>query len=70
MASKTLVIIAGDGSVSPKPWKKAYFNMSVEEAKQRFMQTYPQSRDVTIASVVFKDEFTIGPHGEISSSYY
>lgn len=69
MAANTLVIITGYPSIAPKPCRRAYLNTSVNEANQRFIREYPQARDVTIMSVPFDDEFSIGTNGEISSSY-
>ncbi|MBD2755129.1 hypothetical protein [Spirosoma validum] len=69
MSPNTLVIVTGYGSISPKPWKKAYLNTSIDKANQRFMSEHPGARDVTIVSVKFDDELTIGSNGVISSTY-
>ncbi|UFH52628.1 hypothetical protein [Spirosoma sp. KNUC1025] len=69
MAANMLVIITGYGSIKPKPWKKAYLNMSVENANERFLKEHPEARDITVVKVSFDDEFVISSNGEISSSF-
>lgn len=63
----TLVIVTGYGSVSPKPFRKAYLNTSKETAMQRFLQNHPGSRDTSMVVITFEDELTIRANGEISS---
>jgi hypothetical protein len=68
MAANTLVIVTGYGSITPKPWKKAYLNSSEESANQRFLKEHPGVRDTSVVSISFDDEFTIGTRGEISNN--
>ncbi|QIP16368.1 hypothetical protein G8759_28870 [Spirosoma aureum] len=70
MAANILVIVTGYGSITPKPWKTAYLNISEDNARQRFLKEHPGVRDAAVVSVKFDDEFTIGSHGEISSTHY
>ncbi|GAB3898929.1 hypothetical protein [Spirosoma agri] len=70
MAANTLIIVTGYGSISPKPWKKAYLNISEDNAHQRFVKEHPGVRDATITSIKFDDELIIGTNGEISSTHY
>lgn len=67
MATNTLVIVTGYGSITPKPWRKAYLNSSEESASQRFIKEHPGVRDTSIVSISFDDEFSIGARGEISA---
>ncbi len=66
MAGNTLVIVTGYGSITPKPWKKAYLNISEENAAMRFQKEHPGVRDSSVKSVQFDDEFCIGSTGEIT----
>lgn len=67
MALNTLVIITGYGSITPKPWKKAYLNLQEEQAYQRFFKEHPQARDVSAVAIRFDDEFVINTRGDISA---
>lgn len=67
MATNTLVIITGYGSISPKPFRKAYLNNSEEVARQRFIQQHPGVRDVSVVIISFEDELTIRSNGEIGT---
>ncbi|MFD2573233.1 hypothetical protein ACFSUS_21500 [Spirosoma soli] len=67
MPTNTLVIVTGYGSISPKPFRKAYLNNSEEVSKQRFLRDYPGVRDTTVVVVPFEDELTIRTNGEISA---
>ena len=65
MALNTLVIITGYGSITPKPWKKAYLNLNEEIAYQRFLKEHPNARDMSTITVSFDDEFAINTRSEI-----
>lgn len=67
MATNTLTIVTGYGSISPKPFRKAYLNSSEEMATQRFLRDYPGVRDASLVVVSFEDELTIRTNGEISA---
>jgi len=67
MDTNTLTIVTGYGSISPKPFRKAYLNSSEEMATQRFLRDYPGARDASVVVVSFEDEFTIRTNGEISA---
>lgn len=67
MSPNTLVIITGYGSISPKPFRKAYLNTSEEVARQRFFQQHPGVRDVRLTIISFEDEFTIRSNGELTA---
>lgn len=67
MALNSLIIVTGYHSISPKPTRKAYLNISEEVARQRFLHDYPSTRDATASLVDFDDEFTIRPNGELSA---
>jgi hypothetical protein len=69
MEANTLVVVTGYGSIKPKPWKKAYLNVSEEAAAQRFTMDYPTARDISVVTVQFRDELTIGSSGDISSTW-
>lgn len=66
MAANTLVIITGYGSVSPRPWRKAYLNVSEETAHQRFLKEHPVVRDMSVVRFTFDDEFAIRSDGQLS----
>ncbi|AQG79277.1 hypothetical protein [Spirosoma montaniterrae] len=67
MATNTLLIITGYGSVSAKPFRKAYLNSDEEAARQRFLRDYPNARDTSVRVIPFDDELTIRTNGEISA---
>lgn len=67
MATNTLVMITGYGSISLKPFRKAYLNNSEEVARQRFARQHPGVRDVSVVILSFEDELTIRSNGEIST---
>ena len=67
MATNTLTIVTGYGSISPKPFRKAYLNNSEEMATQRFLRDYPGVRDATVVVISFEDELTIRTNGEIAA---
>ena len=69
MASNTLVIVSGYGSIAPKRVKHAYLNISEETAHRRFLATYPGARDTRVISLLFEDELLISSLGELSSTY-
>lgn len=66
MGTNTLIIICGYVSIRPKPYRKAYLNLSETDARFRFAQQYPGSRDITVRNLAFEDELTIQSTGEIS----
>ncbi|QJW89973.1 hypothetical protein HNV11_11595 [Spirosoma taeanense] len=66
MEANTLVVVTGYGSISPKPWKRAYLNISEEKAHQRFLAQHPGVRDVSVKSLLFKDELVIRANGDIA----
>lgn len=66
--TNTLVIITGYGSVSPKPLKRAYLNVSEQDAEQRFLAECPNARDMSLRAIRFTDELIIGANGAISSA--
>lgn len=66
MAVNTLIIITAYGSITPKPWKKAYLNISEELTNQRFLKEHPIVRDLSVVSFTFDDEFTIEANGQLS----
>lgn len=68
MATNILVIVTGYGSVSPKPWKNLYLNVTEANAHERFLQQYPTARDTTVTSVTFVDELRVSPNGDLSST--
>ncbi|MVM38930.1 hypothetical protein GO730_17585 [Spirosoma sp. HMF3257] len=68
MAANTLIIITGYGSVTPKPWRKAYLNSSEESANQRFLKEHPGARDTSSITISFDDEFSINSRGEVSNN--
>jgi hypothetical protein len=67
MTANTLTIVTGYGSISPKPFRKAYLNNSEEMATKRFLRAYPGVRDATVVVVSFDDELTIRTNGEIAA---
>lgn len=67
MAANTLIIVTGYGSVSPRPFRKAYLNISEPVATQRFLRDYPGVRDASVVIVSFDDELTIRANGEIAA---
>jgi hypothetical protein len=67
MATNSLVIITGYSSISPKPSRKAYLNISEEVARQRFSKEHPNVRDTSVVIVSFEDELTIRSNGDISA---
>lgn len=67
MANNTLTIVTGYGSISPKPFRKAYLNSSEDMATQRFLRDYPKVRDTNVVVISFEDELTIRTNGEISA---
>lgn len=68
MHTNTLVIITGYGSINPKPLKRAYLNVSDQEAEQRFLTECPKARDISLQAIHFTDELIIGANGAISSA--
>ncbi|OIN61298.1 hypothetical protein [Arsenicibacter rosenii] len=67
MEENTLILVSGYNSVSPKPSRRAYLNLSEEQARQRFLSIFPNCRDIKIVAVPFTDELIIQANGDITA---